>query len=572
FRALRDAGGKEDFPYKQYDVQLSDIDISEADRWNESRASGIYLLDIMVLEIHENGTYDQYIHQAIKVMNQEGMRKWAEIVIPSGGNVEILSARTIAPDGTEWDVSNVQQLSGQQSLSMYGIEPGVILEYSYLERTGRVEPGVNFAGGGYFFGSDDDPMLISKLTIVKPEDIPLHLARNPHDFEAEITQEDGKIIYTWEKRLCEGLKPERYAPSLSQRVPSLQWTTCPDWRPFVERERHSIWGYEESSPAIEQLVEDFRSTSDSKLEYIQNVYDYVQTDIEETSGGYTTADTAILGVGGKYQKLRLARQLLRKGDVDVRLAMAVDHEQDSGYRPMPVLSYPGSIVLVIPRQEGVDERIFLDFSSRFAPLGSLDPVVRKLAALIYDADAPFFEPLDPTLWEAGLIDRRFQFTVLEDRSARIEGQYIYDNHYDRQIREALTNPEVKQRLIDSQLTGELRGIQVERSEIVDLDDVSAPPRLVFQGVMPDIAKTGDNQTFKISPVQIRANASEFIGEPTRQFRMEFNSSPAWEPLDLRYDLSHFLDQGASIYLPDDVFLITEFGFYTLFYEWDGKEL
>ena len=306
FRALRDAAGRADLPYQQYDVQLDDIDLSLADRWNDSRASVIYLLDIMVLDMHEDGSYDQYIHQALKIMNQEGMRKWAEVVIPKGGNVEIVSARTIAPDGTTWDVSNIQDLSGQQSLSMYGIEPGVVLEYAYIDRTGRSEPGVNFSGGGYFFGSDDDPMVVSKLTVVKPEGGPFHLANHPHDFQPEISREDGKEIYVWEKRMSEGLKPERYSPPLGQRVPSVQWSTCPDWGPFVERQRMSVWGYEEPSAEIDRLVQKFQSETQNKRDYIEKAYDFARTQIEESNGGFTTADTVALGVGGKFQKCALS--------------------------------------------------------------------------------------------------------------------------------------------------------------------------------------------------------------------------------------------------------------------------
>lgn len=572
FRALRDAGGQSDFPYQKYDVNLADIDPSEADRWKESRASAIYLLDIMVLDIHEDGSYDQYIHQAIKVMNQEGMRKWAEVVIPKGGQVEIVMAKTIAPDGTEWDVSNIQDLSGQQSLSMYGIEPGVILEYAYLERIGRNEPGANFCGGGYFFGSDDDPMLISKLTIVKPESIPLHLERNPHDFEPEVSRDNGWIVYEWEKRYSEGLKPERFAPPLGQRVPSLQWSTCPDWMPFAERQRMSIWGYEESMPAIDSMVKQIQEESQSKREFVEKAYDYVRTRIEETAGGFTTADTWVLGAGGKFQKMRLVRQMLKKAGIDVRMALSVDTEQEGGYHPMPVLNYPGSLILTVPRQEGISERILLDFSSRFAPMGSVDPISRKQAAFFFDTEAPYFEPLDPVLWERGLVDRQYRLTVRDDRSAAIEGQYAYDYLYDRQIREALTNPEVKQRLADSQLAGDLRGIQIEKSDLQDLEDIKKPPRLTFTGVIPDIVKPKGERTWTLSPVLVRSEAASIVAEPTRQFPMEFATSPQWNPLDIRLDLSGWIEKGAAIYLPEDMVLITEFGFYSLYYEWHNKEV
>ena len=270
--------------------------------------------------------------------------------------------------------------------------------------------------------------------------------------------------------------------------------------------------------------------------------------------------------------MRLVRQLLRKAGIEVHIALAVDNDANDGYRPIPVLNYPGSLFLTIPRQDGLGERIVLDFSSRFTPMGDVDPVMRKQIALVVDATAPYFEPLDPSLWESGLIDRRFRLKLQEDGSASVTGGYLYDNMYDRQIREALTNPEIKQRLADSQLAGDLRGIQVDKSEILDIEDIHVPPRLVFEGTLPDVAKPSGAGELKISPVTVRVNASGLVGEPTRAFRMEFRNSLQWNPLDIRFDLSYYLDRGDTIVLPENVTLISEFGYYSLFYEWDGPEL
>ena len=295
FKVLRDVAGRSGFPYLKYDVSLKDLDIEKAQKWQQSRASGIFLLDIMVLDLKEDGTSDQYVHQAIQILNQEGIDKWSEIVIPSGGNVEIIKARTITPDGTEWAVSNMQNLNNQQSLSMYGLEPGAIVEYAYLLHTGRTDPGLNYNYGGYFFGSDDDPMMVSQITIVRPKNLPFHCDAQPKSFLPLVSEDDGKIIACWRKDMQDGQKrTEAFSPSLSERVPSIEWSTCRDWLPFVEQYRSVQWGYEEKSEVIDNLVAQLKQKSKSSLEYVRNVYDWIRVNIEEGSGGSTTADTLIL--------------------------------------------------------------------------------------------------------------------------------------------------------------------------------------------------------------------------------------------------------------------------------------
>jgi tetratricopeptide (TPR) repeat protein len=573
YRILRDVADRSDFAYLQYDVNLDDVDIDKAQKWKNSRASGIFLLDIMVVEIHDDGTYDQYIHQAIQILNQQGIDNWAEIVIPSGANVEIIKARTLTPDGTEWAVSHVQDLNNQQSLSMYGLEPDAIVEYAFLQRAGSPEPGRNAYYGGYFFGADDDPMLLSQITIVKPKHIPLHLDSNPDDFAPVVIDMGDTEVYTWTREMQDGLKPERFAPSLSERVTSIEWSTCPDWQPYVERYRNSKWGYEEVSDEVSRIAESFKKETASKIEYAQNVFEWIRDSIENASGGTTTADTVALKAGGLYQKMRLAHQLLTLGGIESRTAVIVDHDRNNGFRPLPQVNYPGGTVLYIPRQKEIPERLFLDFSSRFAPFNQISPGLYEKVAFVFDGPVPFFEPLDSRFWDHGLILRKAQFTVHKDQSASVTGEYVYDDMYDRQIREILTNPEVEKRLANTQLAQDLQGIQLQSYTLEDVNDLTVPPRLVYEGTMPDVVKpAGEAFALKVTPVYMRTNASALVTDVTRESNIRFNNTVKRDLLKLQFDFADFLDQGASIELPEDVFLLTEYGYYAIFYEWHGTKV
>lgn len=569
FRALRDGFGRRDFPYLTFDAQLEDIDVSKADRWLDSRASGIYLLDIMVLEFFPDGTYAQYIHQAIKILNQEGVREWAEVVIPKGDNIEIIEARTITPDGTVWDVDHVQDLSNQQALSMYGVEEGAIIEYAYLERGGRTDPGLNVNTGAYYFGADNDPMLLSRLVMIRPESLTLHLDLNPEDFHPDRVQEEGREVLIWENRLQDGLKPERFAPPLAERVPSVQWSTADDWLPFVERLRLASFGAHERSARIESLAEELKTEARDAADIVQRVYEWIQQNIEEAGGGATTADTIALRAGRTGAKINLARQLLHHCGIESRVVLALDNRSRNGFRPLPFPAYPGTYLLQVPRQEGILETMSLNFESRFAPMGQINPTVIKMAALIYDEPVPYFEPLRSDLWEHGLLDRELNLIVRQDRAAVVEGVYRYGNLFDRQVRELLTNPEIRARLADAQVSNDLRGIRLNSSSFEALEDLSQNPRLEFVGMMPDVAQPAADGALELRPVLSRVRASGLLGEPEREYPVVFETSPAQDPLSVRIDLSTFLRDGARIELPDNAFIISEFGFYSVFYAWEG---
>lgn len=572
FRMLRDVGGAT-FPYQAYDVQLEDIDLDAARQWEDSRAKGIYLIDNMVLEFFEDGAYAQYVHQAIQVLNQEGIDEWAEMVIPKGQNVEIIMARTITPDGEEWAVSNVQDLGDEQALSMYGIEEGAVIEYAYLQRGGRDDPGLNVYKGGYFFGSDDDPMVLSQLTLIRPETLPFQLDRNPEDF-APVREErkEGRIITTWKNEMQEGLRAENFAPPLAERVPSLQWTTTADWLTFAERQQYSLLGTVEPSPELDRLAERLAEQAGTAEELIHDVYEWVRTNIESGSGGATTADTLALRAGNSFAKLRLAQQLLERNGLETELVNVFDNEEGDGYRPLPFPNYGGALVLRVPAQEGLAKPRMFHFQSRYAGLGDLSPALRKDVAFEVERQAPGIVPLQPELWEQGLIERRLRMRLLPDRSAEVAGQYSYRNQFDLQVREMLSNPEIGERLADAQLAQDLAGIRVQRADFEHVENVDQPPRLVFAGEMPDALTPSSEGALQIRPVWAPARAAELIGETTRQYDMVFRSSPVYEQDETRIDCRDWIEAGARIEQPDNVLLINEFGYYALFFAWDGPEL
>jgi tetratricopeptide (TPR) repeat protein len=571
FHALRNIQQKV-FPYQKYDTRLEEISTDIVDKWKNSRASMIYLLDIMVQDIHEDGTYDQYIHQAIQVLNQEGLQNVAETVIPRGSHVELILARTINPDGTEWAIANLQDLNNQQALSMYGVEIGSIVEYAYLEKNGTRDPGSNFALGAYFFGAENDPMLLSTLTVLVPESMTLEFDTNPASFSPKITRQEGKTVYHWRNFDQDGIKAEAFAPPLAMRVPSVRWTSNPDWMLFIERFRLSRWGYEEASPLIDALYTKLREQSDSKEAFARNVYHWIQQNIEDSSGGQTTADTVALGAGGQYQKIRLAHQLLEMHGINTRIAAVLDVDYQDKLPPLPNLGFSASaVILILPQQEGISDRILLDFRSRFAPFASIPPEMHKQVALVVDETAPSIEPINPDFWEHGLLLRSLSLKDIQENHASIEGNYTYLDSYDEQLREALRDPETRRRIADMQLSRDLRGIQLQTHELKNVEDLSRSPSLVFTGTMPGILKSGGQNSARINPVLVPLRASALISDSTREHRMIFESSPVRDILHVQLQNQSLLENH-KVQLPEDRFIVSEFGMYALYFEWQGNSI
>ncbi|HOE10264.1 MAG TPA: hypothetical protein PLQ35_05655 [bacterium] len=568
-KTLRQFGYGEDERIERYDVRLEELDLSQADRWKNSRAPDILLIDVMVLVLDSQGTYRQYVHQAVKILNSEGRQRWAETVIPRGDGVEIRQARSILPDGTEWPVQHVAELGGKQALSMYGVEPGTIIEYAYLESvSGNLYPGYNHYAGGYFFGGIDEPMLVSKLTIILPENMNYVLQVKPEEFGTREILGDGRVALMWEKRLQDGVREESHMPPVSEVVPCLRFSTWVDWRFFLENWREQLLGRTEDGSELDEMIGLF-DPSDPDL--VRKVYDWVQKEIEPAAGSYTTLDTAILRTGSAQEKTLLAQTILTRLGKQSDPSLVITNKPEDGFAPQPGSTVSGQLLLRV--ETGGENPIWLDFNSRHIAMGEVDGKSRSQAAFVLSATGEYIEPVDWTVWPRGWIERTFDFTPQSDRSVLATGTYGYRGMHRRALLTLVVDKDAERRFRDSQVSGDLRGIVLDRTELRNADSPYGTPQLYFAGRIPSYLQPGENDMLRLPAVPSPLEISGLVGEVTRETPVDFNSPPVTEPIQLRVLLRPMIDAGYDvIVLPQDYLCISAYGYYSLTYRRKGDEL
>jgi tetratricopeptide (TPR) repeat protein len=571
-KTLRHVGPSEDQLIERYDVRLEDLDLSQADRWKESRAPDIYLIDGMVMIIDRQGTHRQYVHQAVKVLNKEGRERWAETVIPKGSNVEIRMARSILPDGTEWPVEHVADLRDQQALSMYGVDDGTIIEYAYLNSmSGNLRPGANSFTGGYFFGAIDEPMLVSKLAIIIPQDMEFLLEVKPKKFGTRENLEDGRVALVWENRLQDGVRRESFMPPVAEVVPCLRFSTWTDWRIGLELWHEEFLGRFEDGPELEKIVQQFSGHEKDRTALVRQVYDWIQKEIEPAGGAYTTLDTAVLRAGSGWEKDLLAHHILRRLGFRTAPGVVVKNRPDDGFSPLPIGGFSGPSLLRIDL--GEEKPTWFDFSSRHIAAGEIDGEKGGGVALVLDEEGEYFEPVDPAVWPRGWIERQLELHPNADRTAGAEGSYTYRGTHRRSLLSLIVDKEAERRFKDSQVSGDLRGIQLETTELVHVDSPYGVPQLRFSGRIRDFLQPGEGDALRLPGVPSRLDMSNLVEEVTRETPVKFTSPPVTEPLELHVDLRPMREAGYTLVdLPDDYICLAPYGYYSVTYRRDGDKV
>ena len=592
-RALQDVDGSAapQF-YEPYDIRLEDLDLSPADQWNNTRAGSVFLIDLNVLQLQPEGTYRQYIHQAARIINEEGRSAWAEHVIPAG--VDLLIARTISPDGTIWPVDHIKPMQGSQALSFFEVREGSIIEYAYEQPVHwNRSPGRNVYVGSNGFGDFEKPMLLSKLVVLVPPGVEPEFQWADEEQEPQVGPDgalptiDGYSVHIWEFREREGVKQESFAPPLARLVPMVSIRTAKRWEPsLLELAAFMQRGREPGPWSDALLVEIGLSHTDTDRQKVERIVAWVREEIQDGSGSATARDAAELRTGSAASKLLLAEALLTAAGLDALpalvLPITVSGAQDAdGFGPHPgnSLGLP-QLLRVVLRDEG-NGVVYVDPADRYAAPFYLSAEVRSSIALVLDVDGFYAEPVNAEVWKGGWVRNYFDVHLNTDRSSSVKGRVDYDGSYRQAVIGLAKNAEAKERFTRQVLGNALRGLVVELSALEGVENTTGHPSLTFQGTLPEHQRTPTESTGGASSLDrefdLCPNPSELSGrlirEVTRTTPVAVEGALAYQPLEIAFDFEALLPQGlCRPELPQDVLLLNRFGVFVLSSRIEGSTI
>jgi len=572
FPALRD---------EEYDVDYFRMDKGALEDLPQERAGAVYLLDLMVVSVFPNGTHTSLIHQSVLLKDKEGRDRFSEISVPQ--DAEIVFARTIAPNGTVYNAEAVTDTGNEQSISMYGLEDGAVVDYAYrMKRASIPSPGRDYEELTYYFGEVENPMLLSRLVLLVSEGVKVEWRAHPLDFAPEIRDATGFRIWTWEKRLSPGVKEESSMPSTERLVPTVKITTCPDWTVGVKRAESLLLGRREAESTVAEVADLLALDAKRPRAKVERVYKYIQDVIEPGGvGGATVLDTLKNRAGSPFDKTMLAQALLADMGVPSRVAFGYDAENGERFPPLPSASYLGGELLVVPGHGDGDgafdhpEDLWMSFESRYAPLGEIPAAYREQIRFLVAPHGVVIQPPLSDPLPGGWVERHLEFEIDPEGASECRGDFSYHGDLRSGIRRAVADQTVRERLVSSELSRHVRGIKVEESEFRGIDQLEDNVSIIFRGTVDRFLQPrGDDWT--LDPVAEKSDLSSAAPEPSREKPVEFDNPVKYNPYQAGFRIAGAGEGGAPAWffsgIPRDTVLVSRFGYYCLDFEIEGDTL
>jgi tetratricopeptide (TPR) repeat protein len=550
--------------YKEFDVALESVDTTGYDTTKYPRAAVIYLIDLMVTQYHLDGSSFNMVHQAIKIMNKEGRSKFEELSIPPGAR--LIYARTIGTDGKTYYPTQVTQTGEGQTLSMYAVEEGAVLDYCYTftdNAGGR--PGSNYSYGLYYFQEKEDPMALSRVTYLLPTGLDFKYRVYPVDFQGTIADwanHPGWKYYQWEKKASAGIKDEPLMPEMKEVANNVLVSTYPDWKsiylPAIEDCRKKLV----SSYWLDDKAQELARGLTTDKEKLEAVYQFVTQKIVSGRGtGGTVTDTLLMGVGSLQDKTLLAKALLGTMKVRNELLLVATGEQKANESGIPMPGLFSRYLIYLPEHpDGIE---YLDLGSQYRAIGNLSENLQGKEAILLTGSQGKFMMLPDTRDTLPNNEHFISLTVQPDGNCLIEGTITYQGEMGTYLRDICQDPNKKKRIMDEEVNRLFPGLSITDKEWRNMDSLNAPLILSFKGSSKTLL-TATPEGYVFNPLVNKLSLGRYVSGAERVHRMDIKDTITHNNFELRIQIP---EGWRLARIPDTLVDFSPFGSYQL--QWDS---
>jgi tetratricopeptide (TPR) repeat protein len=581
--------------WEPYDINVRDIDTAAFTKEKYRNANHAWIVDFMVTRVLPDLSTESYVHIAQKVLNQSGVGELSEVLVQAQRN-NIVFIRTLNPDGSAFEPQNVHNFNLQQSASLYKVVPGSILEHAYVQQNpmGPDEDALHLA---FNFNAIDAPRAVSRWVLLVADEAKSKL--NINKVRPEMVEEKilpgppGFTVWQWTNKQVEGIKREPFMPREFDResIPLVQVESVepvyPASRWLIREERAFLppEAHEEAAKIIAGLGDKASETAKFNA-----IIDWVRLNIQQNNEQKTLDDVWFSRSGNARQMTLLAREMAQGQGLKVRSALV-----NGSYLPGRVFHSntakrqwdPGQLgffgngghMLVLEPSYGTEHWAqFAASGAKYHNPYELNPAQPGALALSVDEDGARIKRVCGD--QLGLTARSSQIKVAFDKQGTglLTGIIQLNSSLSGQVRELLSDPRRRQPIKDSILQP-WPGIEGAQVAFQGENNISGPLGFVFGGKIK--RQAASDGKFVMAPFPNPPNLLVLRGPAEREndllvkFGVERGSPAAatGEIADLDQSITYVAPEGHGwTQVPDDLFIVTEFGFYLADFNVRGRTL
>ncbi|HYG75648.1 MAG TPA: hypothetical protein VEK08_11645 [Planctomycetota bacterium] len=572
--------------WEPYDVKVPQVDTSRFTTENYPAANHAWIVDFMVTRVNPDLSSESYVHIAQKVLNLQGINELSELLVRAQRQ-EMVFVRTLNPDGSAFQPQNVHDFNLAQSASLYKVGPGSILEHAYTmdSAVDEDEPYFNMA---FNFNAIDSPRAISRWVLMVPNSVKdkLNFRKVRGDLIEEKILEGppGFTVYQWTNKQVEGMKAENFMPvEVDQETVPLVLVDSPE-RPFrangwlMRREKQSIPA-EAITQAQSLVTSSFFKTLDDGRKF-DAIIAWVRANIKNGNDSRTLSDVWFTRSGRPDQMAALAREMAISVGLSVRMAyvngayvpgrMWKSKNARRQWEPAELANFgSGGRMLVLEQPVGPDRWAqFFGRNPKFYWPNDVNAGQNGALALTLSDDGARIKRVRGESLGITPSAARLRVAMDADGTGNVKGSLQMFGNVGGNWREALSDPRQNAQIKEYVIRYAWPKSQITDVQVAGADQAELPLVFTYSCVVKGLAAPADEAMF-LNPFVSKVRLLDLRGPPEREHDLLIKE----EISELDHTLVYVAPENhAWVEVPDDLFICTEFGFYLVDYNVQGKVL
>ncbi|MCD6413576.1 MAG: DUF3857 domain-containing protein, partial [Elusimicrobia bacterium] len=475
-------------------------------------------------EVFSDSTSVSEITKAIKIFNDRGKRKFAEVHLSYDStyeSIEVLEAYTIKKDRTVVAVSgqHIRDVSKYLNFPLYSnarvkiismpeVTPGSVIFYRVKYKANKLIAGrhivLRYGIQGF------EPYIRQKFKLILPGNFSPNVRifrsgflRKKVDLSHKFHLSGGKKIYEWSFPEIQEIIPEDRQPPWCEIVDGFRLSTFSSWNEIYEWWEKMLKDRFVATSEIKTQVKRLTSSAKSKMERARNIHNWVASQIRYVAVEYGEAG---------YRPHRAGEIFANKyGDCKDQAILLITMLKKAGIDAWPVLiGTKGVFELLDDFPELVfnhaiactkinGELIFLDATAETTPFGDLPSGDQGRKVLVFFDDGykilktPVFESAWNRVEKEMKIKIRKDETISADRIVKTFGVYDQGQRYWLKY----TKPVKIKEQLEKKVNSITPQAQLKKYKISDILDMTKPCILEMKFEGKDYLKKAGN--FRLLP-------------------------------------------------------------------------
>lgn len=559
--------------------------------------SVVWLLDEGLLRLEPDGRGTRTYRQVVQILKQDAAERYQERQFsfsPGHEKMTVNWIRVVKPDG---EVISAQPSQVQDSdipatmgdpvysdrkvrrVSLTGVEPGSIVDYSYTtEELKPYLPGDFYASWAV---NTTTRTMRSNYQIDVPESFNIRIKEQNPRFPRTVTTRNGRRIYSWAAGNLDREKTEAFAADSGGVFQSVEiggaitWADIAKWYADNARNRYTV------TPKVAAKIAQVVAGSKTREDSIRAIHRWVAQDIRYVSialgmGGYQPrAPETVIDTGFGDCKDKATLFVAALGKIGVTAYPVILSSYGIPKRDLPTINQFDHAIAAVQKADGYQ---FVDLTAALVPYGLLPASEQGGFALVVHPDGRADEvllPIDPAS------ANREDLTI----SGRVGDDGMFNGTYDataqgstsEMLRTVFENP-----LDSAQRADFPKQLARKFFEAADADslvifngkDLSVAPRLSFRiRNAKAVVDAGGTRILTIPVGNMSAMATmgtALAKEPAR--RLPIDASRIIGPHVSATTINITLPKGWKAKLPPNVAASSSFGSYVSEYSQAGDVL